>query len=747
MVDGGAGGRDLYATALTLFTHRHSADMHERQVATIRRLCKTFRDGFYVADLRSLLQLLSMMGERVAEGKQEFVEPLVETLRICSIPFVKEIASEEYRNFSALCDTIATLGKLLVCPEKRVVLVAGEVLATFAGSEDGLPATVSYHHQVLEHSRIAACVAAALREGGGADRQVLMQLMLVVLELSRTRELAVQLLEQGCLPAVIEALLCGFKTEVVMVAVEALWNVFELVPESAARVATGRTVKVLGQLLNELLTEGHRTQDKELRNEVLILITYLARQEACRPDFAVTGLLEVMLTTSSAVEADAPRGTVKAFILTSCSEDFEMKRAMINIACLLAEEETCASQITSHSVFLGALLLHIDQRLEQHVARRKYSRQQARQLQVQCLESLAVLVPHCPDLFRDMEGVQILLEFLAEQSEESLRAASLVLLTHMASLPGYQEELGGRTCAMMLSLLKERALHPFAIRQAALSVLSMLCKDCPLNQQVVGELQGVEVMVENLEWTVEETTRVEPMTLTAIDALWNVVCGNEVNERHLDRADGMQALLSLLEDCPHQMKYVVTSCLANLLENKELLRSVYQWRSRHTRRGAVALILKLWDQETDRINKEEREHMEMHNQRRMQEEEMESSQLVDYVVSGNLHTKFHALLTCLNFDARDDFLSNDEKKKRILAQHYLNDKDATLWRAFSRELGEEVCVCARLRVCVCPSARVSIGARPCVFSWVCAPLSLRLLRTCTRMRPRESTVRHWITGG
>jgi len=267
------GERDIYGTALTLFTHRHSADMHDRQVTTIRRLCKMHRDGFYVADLRNLSKLLGMMGSLVAEGKEEFVEPLVETLRICSIPFVKEIASEEYRNFAALCDTIETLGSLLMCSDKSVVLAAGEVLATYAGSEEGLPATVSYHHQVLENSKIAACVAAALRAGGGADRQILLQLLRLVLELSRTRELAVQLLEEGCLLAVIESLLCGFKTEITLYAVEVLWNVFELVPESAPNVATERSVAVLQLLLNELLVDGHRTQDKELRNEVLILIT------------------------------------------------------------------------------------------------------------------------------------------------------------------------------------------------------------------------------------------------------------------------------------------------------------------------------------------------------------------------------------------------------------------------------------------------------------------------------------------
>ena len=681
--------RDIYATAISLFTHRHSADMHDRQVATVRRLCKLHHDGFYVADLRNLAKLLETMRTLVQDGKEMFVEPLVEMLQICSIPFVKEIASEEYRNFSPLCDTIEELGKLLACTDKRIVLAAGEVLATYAGSEEGLPATVSYHHQVLEHSKVVASVAEALRSSGDMDRQVLLQLLRVLLELSRTKELAVQLLEEECLPVVIEALLCGFKTEIVLFAVETLWNVFELVPESVARVATPRTVEVLAKGLNELLVEGHRTQDKELRNEILILITYLASEPACHAAFAATGLLETILTTASAVEADSGQSTVKAFVLTSGNEDFEMKRAMINIVCAVASSEVCMEKIAGHPVFLGALLLHVDSRLEQHVARRKYSRQQARQLQVQVLEALAAIVPNCAELFRDLEGVQIILEFLAEESEESLRSASLKTLQNIASLEGFQEELGGRACAMMLSLIKERALHPFGIRQSALAVLSQLCRDYPPNQEVVGELQGVDLIVDNLEWTVEETTREEPMCLTAVDALWNVCCGNEVNQQLLDMAQGMQALLSLLEDCPHMMKFLLTSCLASLVESSELRNSVYAWRSRHSRRGVIPLLLNLWDNETARIETEEKEHIEVHNVRRLREDEMESAQLVEFVTVANLHTKLHALLSCLEFQVGADTLSTDEQKKLMLTQHYLDDKDATLWRTFSKELSEE----------------------------------------------------------
>ena len=62
---------------------------------------------------------------------------------------------------------------------------------------------------------------------------------------------------------------------------------------------------------------------------------------------------------------------------------------------------------------------------------------------------------------------------------------------------------------------------------------------------------------------------------------------------------------------------------------------------------------------------------------------------VDYVVSGNLHTKLHALLSCLDFRVGDDDLTTEEKKKLMLTHHYINDKDAILWRTFTKELGEE----------------------------------------------------------
>jgi hypothetical protein len=62
---------------------------------------------------------------------------------------------------------------------------------------------------------------------------------------------------------------------------------------------------------------------------------------------------------------------------------------------------------------------------------------------------------------------------------------------------------------------------------------------------------------------------------------------------------------------------------------------------------------------------------------------------VEYVVSGNLHTKLHALLSCIDFQVGEDELSTEEKKKLMLTHHYVDDKDAILWHTFCKELGEE----------------------------------------------------------
>jgi hypothetical protein len=660
-----------------------------KQVATVRRLCRTYVDGFFVADLANLCQLLDLLASIVESGREEFVDPLCEVLEVCAMPFVKEIASEEYRNFGALCDTLAALGRLLLSPNRTVALAAGAALEKYAGAEDEAPATISYHHQVIEHSKVAASLARALGGGTSEDRVMQLQLVRIVLELSRTRDLAAVLMDCGCMSGVAQALSCGFKAEVVACAIEALWNVFELCPEAVDKVACENVVATMKTLLDELLSEGHRAQDKQLRNELLVLVTFVANSLGTHDLIASTGLLEVMLTVASALESEVPPPNVKPFVLTAAVEDVEMKRVMVHVASLVASNSWCMEQISLHPNFIPALVLHLDGRLSGHPARSKYTQQQQRQVQVQCLAVLAQVVPHCADLFRELDGLEVVVSCLTEQSEESMRLGCLRLLSVSSNLPAYQQELGGRTVAMMLSLVKERSMHPFAVRQEAMGVLSRLCMDNEDNRSVVGDLNGIQTLIDNLEWTVEEATRREPMCVTTVDAVWNVVAGNPENEDMFEQAGGLDALLCVLEDCSRPVKLLVVSCLAQLMESDALCEAILEWRSLATRRNVVALLVTLWADEEEHSQKERRQHVEVHNIDALQEAEMESEVLVRHLTGQNMQTKLHALLARIGFEHCEAELSAEQQKLLLTIETYVENRDALLWRAFHRELDAE----------------------------------------------------------
>jgi hypothetical protein len=141
------------------------------------RLCQTYKEGFYVADLGVLYEVLEVghpqlqdmpcrtlphqlpelykktfqhsklpgemcsrvrsdrwlahpqhVSAKVAEDKEEFVEAMCMLLGTCGIPFVKETASEEYRNFEPLCQVIRVLGRQLLQKNRKVQLAACQML-------------------------------------------------------------------------------------------------------------------------------------------------------------------------------------------------------------------------------------------------------------------------------------------------------------------------------------------------------------------------------------------------------------------------------------------------------------------------------------------------------------------------------------------------------------------------------------------------------------------------------------------
>ena len=65
------------------------------------------------------------------------------------------------------------------------------------------------------------------------------------------------------------------------------------------------TLSILRDLLRALFATGHREKDKELRNEVLIVASFIAREKSSHVFFRMTGLLDLLLTFATAAESPA----------------------------------------------------------------------------------------------------------------------------------------------------------------------------------------------------------------------------------------------------------------------------------------------------------------------------------------------------------------------------------------------------------------------------------------------------------
>lgn len=459
--------------------------------------------------------------------------------------------------------------------------------------------------------------------------------------------------------------------------------------EATAELCTEESIIIFKYLFSEMVNEGHRQQDKEIRNQLLVLLTYCVPTASCHSYIASSGLLEIMMNVAFGLESEQPLSEpVKNFVLTNAHEDFEMKRTLMHLVCQLANNPQCIDMITAHPAFVPGLVLYIDERIVGHPARRKYTKQQERLLQVQSLACLFTLVPFCPADFVELEGPQVVLEFMTEQSEETLRSGCLKLLLNIAGLPGYQEELGGRCVAMMLSLVREKGLHPLHIRQDAMCVLARLCWGCEDNRVVVGQLNGVAVLISNLDIDGEDSTaqsKTEPMVLSALDAAWAAVVGNADNEAVFNEEGGVGVLLQLIEVAPVFMHTMLVSCLCDLLENEMFVESVRGWYSVKMKRGCVSMLLKMWDDETARRDDAKRLNAEMHVEGSGAQT---SKEIVDELTEHNLHTKLHAFLGKLDYTSEEK-LSAHQQSRLFEIERYLALEDARLWKRFSDELLED----------------------------------------------------------
>jgi len=650
---------------LQLFSHEHTAEMHDRQVSALSRMLGGLSNGFKYRQLQSVCQLLDLVWAKADAGHKEFDRPLIQLIETCSKPVVREKSNEEFTGGLAGFESmVLALEKFLFSPRQAIQLAAARTLREVALGKDTLRSNVATTMHVLGAGEVKAdlrplpqevnqqallkagivksvvallekqvqqlgcsCIAenglirtgrlhdaidlgydededaenGGLGEGrggeerivrstvlraetvsglGGKERSLLMELSQLLRELSASGKNAASLVREGgmaCMLSLLRVLVDEPRDPLIQVCVEVLWNclehsqnILESGPAASSRselvdrrrkgnamyaLASEEALLVIKDLFEALLTKGHKARDKELRNEVLVVASFIARQQRSHTAFRTTGLLDLLLTYATAGETETQTKADPHMFATVLPPDIELKRLLWALLSDLAREDKENMRIIAEeSALIDTLVMYMD--IDVHVSTAsaqlhplhtaavetsvvdpplpppqhhsqasqsprssrpfhatfgsgapaviaRLPRTSLRVLQQQAMAVLLNLAPRAPDRFKTLAGHHVTLRFL-EVCSKSLESRSLVqgalmLLLSFVGLPGLQDELGEMDAVRIMLARFNDETAPTSLRADAVCILSRLCARHVANQAAFRQADGVMALVGQIE--------------------------------------------------------------------------------------------------------------------------------------------------------------------------------------------------------------------------------------------------------
>jgi Cilia- and flagella-associated protein 69, ARM repeat len=274
-----------YEKLCGVFTHRYTSSVYSRQVAALRRVARHREAGFTYSELSSVHMLMQLALERVLDGNIVFNAPFCALLSLLQIaPRVDEPLADSTK-LSLQSDTLQLLS---YCFDERcaveVRMAALQCLDAFLRYQSTTP-TMQTQAELLSVSCILDSVVNACIHARQSveSRGVFEAAIACVWQASFHSECVDQLIESAFIPEFIESLsaqpACS-ESSVIFQCIETLWNLHSVDMRVAAYIAEERgIVDTLHRILGELLYQGYRDRDRELRNFILCFIQSLLRDE------------------------------------------------------------------------------------------------------------------------------------------------------------------------------------------------------------------------------------------------------------------------------------------------------------------------------------------------------------------------------------------------------------------------------------------------------------------------------------
>ena len=366
----------------------------------------------------SLLVLVSSLS-REGLPVDVFLKPLCSLIRLFGLPFLTSKAFEELQNQESITLVLSVLVKALGSNECEMIHAVSQTIMAFTSKRTAREFN-SRCDIVAQSGMVEALVLCMQRNAG--DLATALPLVSACRHLATLRRVASQFDSRvfGVLVDLLEVR--EFRAPLVLEVVQLLWLVMDLTDTPATEAQKGttiaaagktamiksaallsthsaavirsnsaasirafvslRSVSVIAALLRQAFASGYRNTDKQIRNDLVVLLVLLSREESARKLLAEVGILDELQQHATYTEMKllqqgatafngtatlAPSSTVglgkiralrsttgglsaASFTLTqdffTVSEDFQLRLLVWHLA------SNCASDPSCHSVLL-----------------------------------------------------------------------------------------------------------------------------------------------------------------------------------------------------------------------------------------------------------------------------------------------------------------------------------------------------------------------------------------------------------
>jgi len=378
-----------------------------------------------------------------------------------------------------------------------------------------------------------------------------------------------------------------FRSYLVHIAIEAVWNLIEVIGQPAVETVADQQEIVLSlkQPFERVLKHGYKLDDKCLRNEIQILINYIATSTKSHKFFLEKEhdndicFLDTILNYATHDEMNSQvnfmqetNGQGVKPLFSTRDEDVEFKKLLwTSVLYLMRDQDN--KEAHRHLIaknFVNSVLMYIDPN-NSSLSTYRWQPPQLKEIQIHGLSILSTLLTLVPEHFHELCGHQTLIKFLSSYNDYERRQACMKAILNTSTYDAFKKDFAKQNIMdVLLDIVQNSKDNPLDMREIAFNIIANISKDCRDNQKEFRRKGGIEILKENLKFSeIDQSGNSSTFLLGVIDCLNNAVFGNKRSELHFLDIEGVYILLDLIETCEPALKRVTLSALCTILENNK----------------------------------------------------------------------------------------------------------------------------------------------------------------------------------